>query len=57
MFAPDKDQMHAINHTKGAPHDNNRNVLEESARIARGNITALASLDVDNFDALIILGI
>lgn len=48
--------MHAINHTKGATHEENRNVLEESARIARGKITALESLDVNEFDALIVPG-
>ena len=39
-FAPDKDQMHVINHTKGEPHeDETRNVLVESARISRGEIS------------------
>ena len=56
MFAPDKDQLHAIDHTKGAPHENNRNVLQESARIARGNISALSGLEVENFDALLVPG-
>jgi len=56
MFAPDKDQLHAIDHTKGAPHEETRNVLSESARIARGNVAALATLDVANFDALVVPG-
>ena len=56
MFAPDKDQLHAIDHTKGAPHENNRNVLQESARIARGNVSALSGLEVENFDALLVPG-
>ena len=34
-FAPDKDQMHAVDHTCGEEHAENRNVLKESARIAR----------------------
>merc|ERR1712130_213657 len=56
IFAPDKDQLHAIGHTKGAPHETNRNVLAESARIARGNIAALSALKVDEFDALVVPG-
>ena len=56
MFAPDKDQLHAIDHTKGAPHEENRNVLAESARIARGKVEALGNLKVDDFDALIVPG-
>ena len=56
MFAPDKEQLHAIDHTKGAPHDNNRNVLQESARIARGKVEPLEGLDQSNFDALIVPG-
>jgi len=56
MFAPDKDQMHVIDHTAGAPMEETRNVLKESARIARGDISALDKLDVDKFDALMIPG-
>ena len=56
MFAPNKEQLHAIDHTKGAPHETNRNVLEESARIARGKVEALDNLKVENFDALIVPG-
>ena len=56
MFAPDKEQLHAIDHTKGAPHETNRNVLAESARIARGNVAALSGLKVDEFDALVVPG-
>ena len=48
-FAPDIEQMHVIDHLKGTPmHDEKRNVLIESARIARGKISA--------FDALIFPG-
>ncbi|KAL4231236.1 Glutamine amidotransferase-like class 1 domain-containing protein 3 [Mactra antiquata] len=56
MFAPDIDQMHAINHTKGEPMEQNRNVLVESARIARGNIGALSTLNATDFDAVIFPG-
>ena len=37
-FAPDVDQMHVINHLAGEPSEETRNVLIESARIARGEI-------------------
>ncbi|XP_071947921.1 ES1 protein homolog, mitochondrial-like [Antedon mediterranea] len=56
MFAPDKQQMHVIDHTKGEPTKETRNVLVESARIARGKIAALSTLDVNNHDAVIFPG-
>ena len=44
-FAPDMDQMHVINHLTGEPAEGEtRNVLVEAARIARGNIKALATM-------------
>ncbi|CBY36452.1 unnamed protein product [Oikopleura dioica] len=55
-FAPDKPQLHAINHCAGAPHEETRNVLQESARIARGNVTDLKELNVEDFDALLVPG-
>ncbi|KAK6178464.1 hypothetical protein SNE40_013252 [Patella caerulea] len=56
MFAPDIQQMHVVNHTKGEPMEPNRNVLEESARIARGKVSALSDLDPKNYDAVIFPG-
>jgi len=57
MFAPNKDQMHVIDHTKGQPADGEkRNVMVESARIARGNIIPLSDLKQDAFDAVIFPG-
>ena len=41
MFAPDKKQMHVVNHLTGQPMAEERNVLTESARIARGNVKDL----------------
>lgn len=56
-FAPDIPQMHVINHLTGEPaKGESRNVLVEAARIARGNIKALASASVDDFDALLVPG-
>ncbi|KFU94035.1 hypothetical protein M959_15030 [Chaetura pelagica] len=56
LYAPDVDQMHVVDHMKGQPTKEKRNVLVESARIARGNIKDLAKLDVKGLDALIIPG-
>ena len=44
MFAPNINQLHVIDHTKGEEDKNPRNVLVESARIARGNISSLDKL-------------
>lgn len=55
-FAPDIDQAHVINHITGKPAEETRNVLAESARIARGNIKPLADFNAETFDALIIPG-
>ncbi|CAL8331299.1 glutamine amidotransferase-like class 1 domain-containing protein 3A, mitochondrial [Gadus morhua] len=56
MFAPNTEQMHVVNHCEGKPMEGKRNVLQESARIARGDVTDLTKLDVKDFDALIIPG-
>ncbi|XP_029398490.1 glutamine amidotransferase-like class 1 domain-containing protein 3A, mitochondrial isoform X2 [Mus pahari] len=57
IFAPDVPQMHVIDHTKGEPSEReSRNVLAESARIARGKITSLAQLNAANHDAAIFPG-
>jgi len=56
-FAPDIAQAHVINHAKGQPAEGEkRNVLTESARIARGDIQALSSLNAEDFDCLILPG-
>uniref|UniRef100_A0A8B9CSD2 DJ-1/PfpI domain-containing protein n=1 Tax=Anser brachyrhynchus TaxID=132585 RepID=A0A8B9CSD2_9AVES len=56
VYAPNVDQMHVVDHVRGQPTQEKRNVLVESARIARGNIKDLAKLDVKGLDALIIPG-
>ncbi|XP_026937525.1 glutamine amidotransferase-like class 1 domain-containing protein 3, mitochondrial isoform X1 [Sagmatias obliquidens] len=57
IFAPDIPQMHVIDHTKGQPSEGEtRNVLTESARIARGKITDLAKLSAANHDAAVFPG-
>jgi len=55
-FAPDIAQHHVINHLTGEPSDEERNVLVESARIARGDIKPLAQFKADEFDAIIFPG-
>ncbi|RCR68943.1 isoprenoid biosynthesis glyoxalase ElbB [Larkinella punicea] len=55
-IAPDVDQYHAINHLTGEEMPETRNVLVESARIARGNIRNLATLTADELDGLVMPG-
>jgi len=56
-MAPDIPQMHVINHLVGEPAaGESRNVLVESARIARGNIKDIATVQVAEIDALILPG-
>lgn len=56
-FAPDIDQHHVIDHRSGeAVEGETRNVLVESARLARGEISPLAELSVDDFDAVVLPG-
>ncbi len=56
FMAPNIDQMHVINHFTGEQMNENRNVLTESARIARGDIEDLVNINVNDFDALVIPG-
>ncbi|MBB2889031.1 MULTISPECIES: isoprenoid biosynthesis glyoxalase ElbB [Pseudomonas] len=55
-FAPNIAQLHVINHLTGEETPESRNVLVESARIARGNIKDIREADVEDFDALIVPG-
>ena len=55
-FAPDKEQVHVINHLTGELMNGERNVLIESARIARGKIKPLNLYEPENFDAVIFPG-
>ncbi len=55
-FAPDINQHHVINHLNGKEMKETRNVLAESARIARGNIKPLSRFDEKEFDAIIFPG-
>jgi enhancing lycopene biosynthesis protein 2 len=55
-FAPDIEQHHVLNFITGQEMDEKRNVLIESARIARGDIKDLKTYTVDDFDGLIMPG-
>jgi len=55
-FAPDILQYHVVNHFDGQEMHEKRNVLVESARIARGNIKRLIEFNPEDFDALIFPG-
>ena len=55
-FAPNVAQLHVINHLTGEEMPESRNVLVESARIARGDIKDIREAKVEDFDALIVPG-
>ena len=55
-FAPDIEQAMVVNHLTGQKTDEKRNVLVESARIARGNIKPLTEYNPDDFDAIVFPG-
>ena len=54
--APDIAQHHVIDHRTGAEQAESRNVLAESARIARGAIVSLSELVLDDIDAIVLPG-
>lgn len=54
--APNSNQVHVLNHISHEEMDESRNVLVESARLARGNIVDLKHLHIEEIDALIIPG-
>jgi enhancing lycopene biosynthesis protein 2 len=57
VCAPDAPQMHVVNHVTGEVEAGAcRNVLVESARIARGAIRDAASVKADELDGLVLPG-
>lgn len=57
FMAPDINQMHVIDHIKGAPAEGEtRNVRVESGRIARGEVQAVNEVKASDLDALIFPG-
>lgn len=56
-FAPDIEHHHVVNHLNQEVADGEpRNVLQESARLARGEISPLNALVADDFEAVIVPG-
>ncbi|XP_043204041.1 glutamine amidotransferase-like class 1 domain-containing protein 3A, mitochondrial isoform X1 [Amphibalanus amphitrite] len=56
-YAPDVKQMHVVDHVKGQPVEGeSRGVLQESARIARGDVRDLSTLDLSQADAVVFPG-
>lgn len=55
-MAPDIPQHHVVNHLTGQTEEETRNVLVESARIARGEITDIKHIRTVDIDALVIPG-
>lgn len=56
LFAPDEKQYHVVNHLTGEVSEEERNVLVESARIARGKVSSIVDLDPDDYDGLFFPG-
>lgn len=55
-FAPNVNQHHVLNHTTGEEMPETRNVLVESARIARGNIKDIVDINASELDGLVMPG-
>ncbi len=57
LMAPDKPQMHVIDHRSGEiMAGEERNCMVEAARIARGEISCMDDVDTQELDALVIPG-
>lgn len=55
-IAPNREQYHVIDHLTGEPQEEKRNILVESARIARGQVISLDEVNTADYDALVIPG-
>jgi enhancing lycopene biosynthesis protein 2 len=55
-LAPDADQHHVVDHTSGGDMEPIRNIKVEAARIARGAVTPLSEVNIDDLDGLVIPG-
>jgi enhancing lycopene biosynthesis protein 2 len=56
IFAPDIPQYQVINHFTGQAMNETRNVLVESARIARGEVSSLSEFRAADYDGLLLPG-
>lgn len=55
-FAPNENQTQVVNHLTGETSTETRNVLVESARIARGEVKDIAELKGEDYQAVILPG-
>jgi enhancing lycopene biosynthesis protein 2 len=56
-MAPDVDQMHVVDHLRSAPAEGQRRrVLEEAARLVRGQIVEMSAVGAKDLDALVLPG-
>ena len=55
-LAPDRDQAAVVDHLRGRPTGEKRNVLVEAARIARGKIRDVAKVTPEELDAVLLPG-
>ncbi|MFB6258012.1 MAG: isoprenoid biosynthesis glyoxalase ElbB [Flavobacteriales bacterium] len=55
-IAPDMEQHHVLDHRNGSELDQKRNVLVESARIARGDVRSVEQVERSELDGLAIPG-
>lgn len=55
-MAPDIDHYHVVNHLNENVSDEKRNVLVESARVVRGNIKDIKTINASALDGLILPG-
>lgn len=56
FMAPDQEQSQVVNHLTGEATREKRNILIESARIARGDIKDIRRVDASQIDGLILPG-
>lgn len=55
-FSINENQHHVVNHCNGEEMKEERNMLIESARISRGQISSMNDIDIHSLDALLIPG-
>jgi enhancing lycopene biosynthesis protein 2 len=55
-LAPDKEQADVVDHLRGKPTGEKRNVLVEAARIARGKIRPVSEVRAADLDAVVLPG-
>lgn len=55
-IAPDIKHHHIINHTSGEELNEERNVMVESSRISRGEITSVSEINLNEISSLVIPG-